>query len=232
MNQYLKETLLLDFNNENIQKLINSRRWKALAEKDKILSIYNFVRDEMKFGYNIDDAIPASKVLSDGFGQCNTKGILLMALLRAVGVACRFHGFTIDKKLQKGAITGFWYLIAPKDIVHSWVEIFYKDKWLNMEGFILDKEYLSKLQEKFSSCKTDFCGFGVATNNFSSPEIYWDEGDTYIQKDGINHDFGIFNSPDEFFIDHRQKLPLLKKKAFQTITRHLMNRNINQIRES
>jgi hypothetical protein len=38
---------------------------------------------------------------------------LLMALLRAMGVPCRFHGFTINKALQRGAITGVAYRLAP-----------------------------------------------------------------------------------------------------------------------
>mgnify|MGYP002241704325 CR=1 FL=1 len=50
---------------------------------------------------NVDDSIPASKVLKDGYGQCNTKGTLFMALLRACGVPCRIHGFTIDKKITE-----------------------------------------------------------------------------------------------------------------------------------
>jgi hypothetical protein len=45
-----------------------------------------------------------------------------MALLRAVGVPCRFHGFTIDKALQKGAITGVAYQLAPRNIIHSWAD--------------------------------------------------------------------------------------------------------------
>ena len=50
-----------------------------------------------------------------------------MALLRSVGIPCRFHGFTIDKHLQKGAITGLPYLLAPKNIIHSWVEIYHQE---------------------------------------------------------------------------------------------------------
>ena len=80
-----------------------------LDEVDKVRNIYNFVRDEVKFGYDTGDTIHESQVLSDGYGQCNTKATLLMALLRAVGVATRIHGFTIDKALQKGAIKGIWY---------------------------------------------------------------------------------------------------------------------------
>ena len=109
-------------------------------------AVYEFLRDEIRFGYNIDDRIPASRVLADGYGQCNTKGILFMALLRGVNIPCRVHGFTIDKKQQKGAMTGFVYQSAPREILHSWVEVFLEGAWYELEGFILDKWYLSQLQ--------------------------------------------------------------------------------------
>ena len=96
----------------------------------------------------------------------------------------RIHGFTIDKKLQKGAMTGLIYYVAPQNIVHSWVEVQYKGHWYNIEGFILDSQYLKKLQEKFSDCKDRFCGYGAATDNFQNPQIDWNGNDTYIQKRG------------------------------------------------
>ena len=49
---------------------------------DRIGAAYAFVRDEIAFGYNLADDLPASRVLEDGLGQCNTKGTLFMALLR------------------------------------------------------------------------------------------------------------------------------------------------------
>ena len=114
MDKYLKETKMLDYSNENIQQLIRERRWKNINEFERLKSIYDFVRDEILFGYNIDDNVPASKVLADGYGQCNTKGTLFMAILRACNIPCRVHGFTIDKKLQKGAMTGVVYKNAPQ----------------------------------------------------------------------------------------------------------------------
>lgn len=113
--RYLEHTSLLDYEHKRIQKLIKKRKWKELPEFDRIKAIYNYVRDEILFGYNKDDNIPASKVLKDGYGQCNTKGILFMALLKACGIPCRVHGFTIDKKLQKGAMT----LLAT--LMNAWV---------------------------------------------------------------------------------------------------------------
>ena len=117
-SELLESTKLLDYDNKRIQKLIDKRGWKELPEFERIKSIYNYVRDEIKFGYNIDDNIPASKVLKNKYGQCNTKGTLFMALLRACGIPCRIHGFTIDKELQKGVMTGFVYKKAPSNILH------------------------------------------------------------------------------------------------------------------
>ncbi len=231
MSSYLKETPLLNYSNTLIQKLVEKQNWRQLNDVDKVKFIYNFVRDEIKFGYNTSDAIPASKVLEDGYGQCNTKSTLLMALLRATGIENRIHGFTIDKALQKGALSGIWYKLSPKNILHSWVEVKINDKWYNLEGVILDKDYLTALQEKFSDCQTTFCGYGVYTDNFDKPNIDWNLNNTYIQDKGINQDFGVFNTPDEFYKKHQQKLNLFKQWIFKNIVRHQMNKNVNQIRK-
>ena len=100
-------TVLLDFWHPSIQALLDARGWRRLPTQEQIGRVYNFVRDEIRFGYNRSDDLPASEVLADGIGQCNTKSTLFMALLRGLGIACRFHGFTIDKALQRGAVTGW-----------------------------------------------------------------------------------------------------------------------------
>lgn len=231
MTVHLAETTLLDYSHPQIKQLIQERGWMLLPVKQQILQIYNYVRDDIQFGYNRADVIPASEILRDGYGQCNTKGILFMTLLRAAGIPCRIHGFTIHKELQKGAMKSWYYRLSPQEIVHSWVEVRYKDKWLNIEGFILDIPYLSKLQEKFADCPEGFCGYGAATDNLRNPAVYWDESDTYIQKEGIFQDFGIFDSPDDFFAVHRQNLGPLREAVFIHIVRHLMNRNVRKIRQ-
>jgi len=230
MEKYLKETLLLNYNNPIIQKLIHARGWLSLNEKDRILEIYNYIRDEITFGYNICDDMSASTVIQDGFGQCNTKGTLFMALLRATGIPCRIHGFYVDKVIQKGTIKGFFYKQTPKEILHSWVEIYYKEQWLNLEGFILDIKYLKGLQNKFKESTGSFCGYAVAIDDFQNPPISWNENNTYIQKDGIIEDLGIFEDPDDLFLKHQQNVGRFKSFIFQNIVSHVMNRNVKRIR--
>lgn len=230
MDKYLKETSMLNYSDNAIQQLVKSRRWNELDTFECIKAIYNYVRDEILFGYNVDDNIPASKVLSDGYGQCNTKGTLFMALLRACKVPCRIHGFTIDKKLQKGAMTGIVYKNAPKNVFHSWVEVLLEDKWYELEAFILDKSYLEKLQQTNSECTGAFCGYGVAVKDFRNPIIDFDRNNTYIQSEGINQDFGVYDSPDELLKEHHQEMSPIKAFAYRNIGRHLMNRNVKKIR--
>lgn len=230
MDRYLKETEMLNFSHEKIQALLSERKWQEMNGPECIKSVYNFVRDEILFGYNTDDSIPASEVLSDGYGQCNTKGTLFMALLRACSVPCRIHGFTIDKELQKGAMTGIVYRCAPQNVLHSWVEVYFEGNWYELEAFILDTAYLQKVQEKNSDCAGAFCGYGVAVKDFRNPIIDFDKNNTYIQSEGINQDFGIYDSPDDLLKEHHQEMSPLKAFLYKNIGRRLMNRNVSKIR--
>ena len=230
MDNNLRETRMLDYSNPAIQTLIAARGWQNLGSFERIREIYNYVRDEIPFGYNTDDSLSASRVLADGFGQCNTKGTLFMALLRGCGVPCRVHGFTINKRLQKGAMTGLVYRLAPRNVFHSWVEVYLDGVWYELEAFILDKPYLEKLQKRYADCTGAFCGYGVAVKDFQHPVIDFDRNNTYIQSEGINQDFGVYDSPDELLRDHHQEMSHFKAFVYRHIGRHLMNANVRRIR--
>ena len=229
MHRLLTPTRLLDFEHAAIESLVAARGWRRLPLFERIGAVYDFVRNEIAFGYNESDELPASVVLADGIGQCNTKGTLLMALLRACGIPCRFHGFTIHKQLQKGAITGLAHWLAPARIIHSWVEVDFEDRWLNPEGFILDAPYLASLQRRFPD-RQRFCGYGAATPSLAAPEVEWQGRDTYIQKDGIADDFGGFESPDEFYARHGSNLTGPKRWLYRHVIRHRMNAQVRRIR--
>lgn len=228
-DRLLQPTPLLDFAHPAVEALVSGRGWRGLPDGQRIGAVYDFVRNEIAFGYNEGDELPASRVLADGIGQCNTKGTLLMALLRAVGVPCRFHGFTIHKALQKGAITGLAYLLAPPSIVHSWVEVWFQGRWVHLEGFILDAPYLGSLQRRFAGARA-FCGYGAATPDLQAPGVDWCGTDTYIQKEGINHDFGVFDDPDAFYARQGSNLSGFKRWLYRHVVRHGMNRNVRRLR--
>ncbi len=226
----LEPSRLLDFGHKDISALVVSRNWRALPPFEAVGAVYDFVRNDILFGYNARDDIPASQVLREGIGQCNTKAILLMALLRALSIPCRLRGFTIHKELQRGIVPELIYPITPENILHSWVEIFLKGKWINLEGFILDQAFLRRLQETFSAGQEGFCGYGAGTANLAAPSVEWTGNDTYIQNMAINNDFGLFDTPDDFYARHQQDFPWWKRALYARVIRHWMNFRVRQIR--
>lgn len=225
----LEATPLLDFTAPAIARLVDQKGWAGLPRAEAIGAAYDFVRNAISFGYNMRDDLPASRVLRDGYGQCNTKATLLMALLRRLGVPCRLHGFTIHKSLQRGVVPEPIYLLAPDDILHSWVEVETQDGWVNLEGFILDQPYLQSLQAAFGTNKS-LCGYAAGTDNLTDPPVRWCGRDTYIQTTGINADLGLYASPDDFYARHRQDFGVIRNLLYKAVIRHWMNARVARIR--
>jgi hypothetical protein len=230
--RYLSETPLLDFNHPSLLELVRARGWEGLDPYKKIGAAYSFVRDKISFGYSETDNTPASRVLGDGYGQCNTKSILLMALLRKIGVPCRIHGFGIDKRVQKGVVPGLFYAFTPRILLHAWVEVEYEGHWLHLEGCILDKEYLAGAQTVFGNGGPAVCGYGAAIGDVRNPPIQWQGTSTYIQKDAIVEDYGIFDTPDELYTNCRTNLhsSFVRHVLFKYVVRRIMNARVAKIR--
>jgi hypothetical protein len=109
------------------------------------------------------------------------------------------------------------------------VEVLIDGKWINLEGFILDQGVLGALQETFPD-RTTLCAYGAGTDCLQAPPVEWFGQSTYIQKTGINHDFGVFDSPDDFYKDHHQ-LSGLRGLLYRLVIRHWMNRRVARIRQ-
>ena len=67
---------------------------------------------------------------------------------------------------------------------------------------------------------------------YRSREIDFERNNTYIQSEGINQDFGIYNSPDELLTEHHQEMSIVKAFAYRHFGRHLMNKNVKRIRDA
>ncbi len=229
-DRYLKPTALLDFDSARLRETVAQHDWTTLPEHERIGAVYDFVRDQIPFGYNSSDDLPASRVLADGYGQCNTKTTLLMALLRGSGVGCRFHGATIDKKLQYGVMVRPLYWFAPASIIHSWAEVFVGGRWVGLEGVILDEAYLAGVRARTGRREGPFLGYGVGTDNLADPPVTWRGTDTLIQATGIDQDFGVCDDPDSFYRVHGVNARGLKGWLYSTVMRKAMNRRVARIR--
>lgn len=121
----------------------------------RALARYDFVRDELAFGYNASDDLPASRVLADGIGHATPK------------VRCSWPCYG-----QWASLPHTWFhhrqgpaarrhyrcglQLAPPSILHSWVEVLFEDRWVRLEGLSFDKPYLSALQAEFADVEGSF----------------------------------------------------------------------------
>ncbi|MDE6105430.1 MAG: transglutaminase-like domain-containing protein [Clostridia bacterium] len=230
MEKYLQETSMLNYNAIEIIDLIKAHKWSDLEEYGKIGAIYDFVQNEIPLGYNKRDNLTATQVLKDGYGQCNTKATLLMAILRAVGIPCRLHGTKVTKVFQRSLMPKIMAKLAPPYIVHTWAEVFYNGEWLRLEGVITDKAYISGLQKLFPDYKGKFFDYAVAVKDFGNLQIDWKGENTTVQQQAVVEDLGIFDMPDEFFAEYKQEYRGIKKFLYENVGRKIMTKKVAKIR--
>lgn len=230
MKQYLNDTTMLNYCEQEIAELVKAKKWNDFDEYNKIGTIYDYVQNNILLGYNKRDNLTAMQVLAEGIGQCNTKATLLMALLRAVGVPCRLHGAKVTKVFQRGLMPKIMARLAPSHIVHTWVEVWHNGEWLSLEGVITDKAYISGLKSIFQNYDGVFFNYAVAVNDFNNLQIDWIGKNTTVQQQAVKEDLGVYDSPDEFYAEYKQDYRGIKKYLYENIGRKIMTNKVAKIR--
>lgn len=229
---YTQASGLLDYESDAIVALVEQRGWRQIASMtERIEAIYTMVRDEIAYGYTAHFQIPGSEVLSLGMGNCLTKTTLLMTLLRAVGVPCRMEAAMVGRILHRGLLKGAVIHLSPKRLFHSWVSVYYRDKWVELGGHIVDRPYLAKLQARYPDYMGSFYGYGIATLNFRNPPIKWEGEETWIQGKAIKGVLGSFPDPDSFFAAHPEAERRTRTLSYKLVLRPKLNKNIRRVRE-
>ena len=153
MDEYLKPTEFCESDNGEIKEKARELVKDAATQKDAALSIFHFVRDSIRFGFDFTD-FKASYALKTRLGLCVHKPNLQIALLRAVGIPARSHRVGVKKETLQGIISGFVYGVSPKVIdTHTWCECYLSGKWISCEA-LFDKEVFDGMRGGHS-CQSD-----------------------------------------------------------------------------
>jgi len=227
---YLEETPLLNYTHASIQSIIETNQWTVLTPYKKIGAVHHFVRDAIDFGYNHKDKLTASEVLTKKYGQCNTKSIVLMSLLRALNIPCKIEGFLVDSSFQGELLPKALRPFAPKHFLHTRVLVQYKENFVPLEGYILDKRYLLAIQKMYPHHEGPFSKYAVATDDLHALNIEGNGHETAIQKNAIVKSLGVYNDPDTLFDKHDQPMGVFKRFIYSSVVRHLMNKRVKKIR--
>ena len=174
---YLCPTELIDSGNSIVSMKAVELTQYCQTTIDKVLMIYNFVRDEIKFGwmshfYNIK----ASELIETKIGYSQTKTTLFIALLRSIGIPARPKFVELSSKILYG-----YGMILGEHIDHSYSEVLIDHTWYKVDGYIIDRDLYSHAKQSLIA-NSRIYGYGIHLYG----NIEWDgQSDCMIQ--AVNH---------------------------------------------
>lgn len=191
---------LADFEHPSVQALARRLTAGESRAKGKLARLFTYVRDEIKFGFPVQgDLVKASDVIARGFGQCNNKSALFLALCKAIGIPARIHFSLISKDIQRGLFTGLAFALVPAQISHSWIEVLIEDRWRRIDAYINDQPLQTRAVAELGrrSWRT---GFSVALPRSGEPGIDLDlESEHFSQMAAVTDDHGTYADPIEYY---------------------------------
>lgn len=146
----------------------------ASSSKDKAVAMFNFVRDNIRFGFTsrFDHATP-DYTLQAKRGHCNPQGSLFASLCNAVGVPATQRFVVIENDVLRGVLDGF----TPDKLLHSYVQLDIDGTRRNVDGYIASRPLFDAASAKLREEGRQF-GYGVSL----SGSVDWDgSSDCFVQ---------------------------------------------------
>lgn len=190
---------LADHNHPAIREIAERLTRDKTTVRGKLKQLFLYVRDDIQFGFPEDgDLVSASDTIQRGFGQCNTKATLLLALCRAAGIPARIHYSLISKDIQKGFFIGLAYWLMPSCISHSWIEVEVDGSWRRIDTFINDRPLFEAAVQELKR-KGWPVGFSVALKDGeASADLNLDE-EEFQQMAAVTDDHGTWDDPSDYY---------------------------------
>lgn len=223
---------LADSDHPLVQKTAKDLTEDVGERRDKLARLFRFVRDEIVFGFPPEgDFVKASQTIERGYGQCNTKGVLFLALCKAVGIPARLHFSRISKEIQHGFFKGLFYWLMPTEISHSWLEVDIDGQWRSVDTYINDLALHSAAVREIE--RRDWqTGFSVS-RAAGVPSAALDlDGTHSSQMAAVVGDLGTWDEPLAFLRgpDYLNRPGLIRQWIYRCYL-PLANRRVRKLRE-
>jgi len=228
-----KNSRFADFEDPLVRDTVQLLVANETTARRKLQRIFSFVRDEIKFQFPVaGDLVNASEVIRLGYGQCNTKSTLFLALCKAAGIPARIHFALIRKEIQRGFFTGPAYWLMPSKISHAWIEVQVDSRWRKIDAYINDPalQQGAVAELKRRGWRT---GFSVALPQSGEPAFDLDiETERFSQMAAVTDDHGTYDDPADYYASPRyQNRPgWLKLRLYELMIAGI-NRRVEFIRQ-
>ncbi len=147
------------------------------SERDRSISVHNFVRDRIAFGFTTEfEGVSPERTLEVGRGHRNAQADLFRALLCEADIPARLRFVHIDKRVLFRAVPQPIYLCLPSTLYHAVTEVHIEGAWLSTDSYIFQPSMF--LQQKnrllqsglpvgFGLTRDASCEWNAASDSFS-----------------------------------------------------------------
>lgn len=197
--------ILADFEEAIVKKTALKLISGEKTIRGKLDRIFHYVRDDIIFAFPEEgDLVKASETIQRGFGQCNTKATLYLALCKAARIPARIHFSLISRDIQKGFFSGIAYWAMPREISHSWIEVKIDGKWRRIDTFINDLPLFNAAIAEVEKLGWS-TGYSIALGEGKpSAELNLDK-EAFQQMAAVTSDHGVWDEPAEYFASANYK---------------------------
>jgi hypothetical protein len=175
-----------------------------VTEREVAIALHDYVRENVRFGFNkYFDATQPDYTLACGWGHCNPKSRLMVALFRAAGMESYQHFVVIPKDILKGAIPASRYWMIPAELSHSYAEVKVVGVWCELDSYIVDTPLLEGARARLAR-ESRSLGYGVRLDSVNT----WDGQSNAFSQVGQSmmiEDHGRVDDLEAYFQDERYR---------------------------
>ncbi|MFN4227034.1 MAG: transglutaminase-like domain-containing protein [Candidatus Ratteibacteria bacterium] len=184
--EFLLPTKICDVDNVDIRMKSYILTKNSFSETQKVMDIFNFVRDEIKYRFDYSYT-KASETLKKGYGNCFNKSNLQIALLRSCGIYSGYKVYLIKKEVFFPIVSKEIYEMISQPTIHVSCVVYLDGRWIEIDSTI-DFELYNHIYRNIENWKyVEWDG----KNDISIPQKY------IIENQGIysNIDLYLLNPP-------------------------------------
>ena len=173
---WLAPTAQLDFLHPTMRDRV---RWLTSSSRSAVgnaLAIHHFVQS-MPFGMGANfKNITASAVLAQGYGGSVSKGLLMVALLRAAGIPARLRFVSLSSNILHGLGN-----TKKETVIHAYSEIWLQSDWQQVDTYVYDLAYMAAARQRLSS-EWRLVGYALHLNG----RTQWDGTGSSLASQSLN----------------------------------------------
>ncbi len=201
------------------------------TDREKTVALHDFVQN-LPFACVADySALTAESVLKIGQGDCFTKGMLFVAMLRCAAVPARLRFVSLPVHFLRG-------IIEPEEstIMHAMAEVLIDNRWIVTDSYVPDLLLFAAASKKLKA-ENKVLGYGIHIAGTQ----FWDGAkDASAQCVACDQnslptvDWGVAHDPETFYADpsHSELRRKFATRMKWRLASPLVNKRVAELRAS